>query len=188
MIFYLQRHGLATHLVEDYDKKVTREIFIQTTKEWKNAKLTNLGKNQVVDKQSQLEEKVDLIVYSPLFRAKQTAELMNTEGVRMQANSMLEEILSAPPRFFFGLRLKIRVWIMICVLDSLLTFKIFKYLKEARTIFNTYRDHDKNILFVSHQARIITMLIYCFFSKDMSVKKIDTKPSGISIIRLRRSE
>jgi broad specificity phosphatase PhoE len=181
---YLLRHGAASHLLIDYNKVVSYDKFVTLLLEWEKASLTPVGEEEVAKKFENLKNNYLHLLYSPLKRTKQTAKafISNPHVVTAQAIPSLKEIRINPPRLFSKRRFKIRTWVALCVLKSLNSMKIIHYIKQAGSVLKEIEKVGEDTLVISHQARIITILLYCLQSLKWRIIKIDVKPAGISII------
>jgi hypothetical protein len=97
----------------------------------------------------------------------------------------LAEIAIPPPYFPKWIKFSIRTWINLCVFKALYTFSIVKYIKEAKAIMKEVGQKEGDALIVSHQARIITLLIYCTLSSKWKVLQTNLKPAGLCIVERR---
>ncbi len=188
MRFYIIRHGTASHLLENLNRKVNRYEFISLLEKWKKATLTSEGEREIELQVKALGNNFSYLYFSPLNRTKQTALAFFKaldKPTHTEALAELIEIYITPPYIPFKISLRLKYWIALCVLKSLYTFKIFIYLKEARNIIKSIKKVNDNVLIISHQARIATIIIYCLINPRWKVVKTDFSPGGISIVEKR---
>ncbi|MCB5230973.1 MAG: phosphoglycerate mutase family protein [Candidatus Cloacimonas sp.] len=188
MRIYIIRHGTASHLLEDLNQKVTRSEFLAILEEWEESKLTPLGEEEIEAKAKQLDNDFDYLYYSPLKRTEQTAKGFIKElkdPTHIEAIPGLVEIFIKPPSLPKKMKLKLKYWVALCVIRSLYTLRLTLYIKQARQILRYIKKAEGNALIVSHQARIITIIMYCKLSLKWRVVKTDFTPAGISIIESR---
>lgn len=154
-------------------------------RDWEYAALTPTGVHQISKRVEEIGKNFTHLYHSPLIRTQQTATpfLNNTPNIFTQQLEKLAEIFIKPPNFPKWVRLSIRSWIVLCIIKSLLTLSIIKYLKEARHILKQIGNNDS--LIISHQARILSILMYCLISRKWKIVKINLKPAGLSIIKKR---
>ena len=186
----LLRHGAASHLLTDYNEKVSYDSFIKLLSEWDKASLTPIGKKEVADRVADLKNNYSHLLYSPLKRTKQSAKpfLSDPHIIATQAIPELKEIKLRPPKVLASRILKIKYWIFSCILRSIYTLKIIHYMKQARSILNGIDKTGEDTLVISHQARILTILMYCLFSFKWRILKADTNTAGICIIAKKLSK
>jgi broad specificity phosphatase PhoE len=185
MRVYIIRHGTASHLLEDYQRKVNYEEFMEILEEWKKSTLTPLGEQEIQKQVNALKNMYTYIFYSPLRRTKQTARAFLTHPDNMtlsKALPQLTEIYISPPRMPRKLKIKIRYWVYLCVVKSLYTLSIFRYYFQARQIIHRVKKVKDDILIISHQARIFTLIVYAALSPGWKVIKTDFNPAGVCII------
>lgn len=185
MIIYILRHGFADHLLENYNRKVNFDEFCTLLDEWIEVHLTNEGKDDVINKGLVLKGTFRHIYYSPLRRTKQTAKAICHDGcdvITSIAIEELEEIYILPPKLNNKWKIKIKYWITLCVAKSIFSLKVFSYIKTARKIMRRVEENKEDSLVISHQARILTILVYCFFSRKWKINKIDVNPAGVSVV------
>jgi phosphohistidine phosphatase SixA len=187
MRVYIVRHGTASHLLEDLQKKVNHKDFLQILEKWNSSSLTSLGQKEIAVLGESLKNLYSNIFYSPLKRTKQTATaFMKSSDVPIKSKAVpqLAEIYISPPRLPGMIKLK--YWIYLCVAKSIVTFRIFHYLLQARKIIKLVKKTDDDILIISHQARIFTIIVYAFLSPYWRVIKSDFNPAGVSIIEKKK--
>ena len=68
---------------------------------------------------------------------------------------------------------------------SLLNFKSLKIIKETRVLFKKISKKNSNTLCVSHEARIFSILVYCYFNFKWKIEKTDLSPLGLTVISKR---
>lgn len=187
MLVNFLRHGTASHLLEDYRRKVNHKQFCTLLEEWMIASLTDVGKQEIVKIVEKMKNNTYHLFYSPLKRTKQSAKPFssNPDILTTQEMPALSEIIIKPPFLHPGIKLTIKSWIVLCVIKSLYTFSFVRYLKEARSIMNEVVKKEKDSLLVSHQARIITLVIYCIISPKWRILKVSVKPAGLTIVEKR---
>lgn len=191
MIVYLIRHGTASHLLEDFNKKVNQSDFLKLLEEWNKATLTPLGKEEISGLVNALNNKFHFIYYSPLKRTEETAKAFlnnpQNDNILYKVLPQLSEIFISPPRLPHSVKLKLKHWVFLCVLKSIFTLRIIKYYYQARQIIHRVKKVNQDILIISHQARIFTIIVYAFLSPAWKIVKTDFNPAGVSIIKKRNA-
>ena len=188
MRVYVIRHGTASHPLEDYQRKVNYGEFMEILEEWKKSTLTPAGEQEIKKQVDALKNMYTYIFYSPLRRTKQTARafLSNPDNVTLSKPlPQLTEIYISPPRLSRNIKIKLRYWVYLCVLKSIYTLSIFRYYYQARQIIQRVKKVKDDILIISHQARIFTLIVYATLSPGWKVIKTDFNPAGVSIIEKR---
>ncbi len=182
------RHGTASHLLEDYNRKLTYTEFVDLLYNWIPSPLTSVGKEEILSRAEDIKTaEYYHIYYSPLKRTKQSAKpfFRNPNVINTHEMQALEEIIIHPPFVPKFIKLSIRFWIILCIIKSIFNLSLIRYLGKAKTILREIESTSAslNSLIISHQARIITILIYCFFSTKWKITEINIKPAGLSIIK-----
>lgn len=188
MRVYIIRHGTASHLMEDYDKKLNYSQFVEILESWKKSTLTPLGKEEIAKQVNALQNMYSFIFYSPMKRTQQTAKafLQNHQDyTHSKSVPQLEEIHISPPLLPNNIKLRLKYWIFLCLLKSVLTLRIFKYYIQARQIIKMIKRVKNDILIISHQARIFSLIVYAFLNPNWKVLKTDFNPAGVCIIEKR---
>jgi broad specificity phosphatase PhoE len=187
MRFYIVRHGTASHLLDDLNQRVNRDKFLTILNEWEESTLTPLGEEEIRKQAELLKDKYHYLYFSPVKRTQQTAQAFLKHMSEAHAKELPEliEIFIQPPRVPKYKKLKLKHWIALCVIRSLYTLKIGLYIKQARHILNSIIKTHNDVLIISHQARIITIVIYCWLSPSWKVIMTDFSPAGVTIIEKR---
>ncbi len=177
------RHGEAEHLLENWNVKISYHDFVDNLYRWEDVSLTTKGLAQCKKVADKLLGQYDVVYSSPLERTVQTSTMVNLSKRPVFYEEDLKEILIKPPIFLKNVKCSINVWIFFCIIKSLFdgsAIRIIKQIKELYHLF--YISGEKNILVVSHSARIHALLFYAFFSSLWKIKKKDISPCGISIV------
>ncbi|HPM01072.1 MAG: histidine phosphatase family protein [Candidatus Cloacimonetes bacterium] len=183
MKLLILRHGEAEHLLENWNKKISYQAFVDNIYRWEDVHLTEKGIRQCKKVAEKLIGQYDVIFSSPLERTKETTHYVNISNRTVHFEEELKEILITPPQFLKHFMFSINVWIFFCILKSLCdgsAFSIIRQIKELYHLF--YMSGEKNILIVSHSARIHALLLYAVLSSLWKVKKKDISPCGLSIV------
>lgn len=181
--FYLIRHARATHLDQDWSRKLNGRDFVQLMKEWESAELTKEGEAHCRNWEGNIP--AEMIYHSPMPRARQTAALINHTNLPMQEEPDLSEIFYPPLPIFYKMVLSIERWIDFCVYQTLFTLSCYSQIKESGALMNRLQKLHKNAIFVSHEARIVSMLIYAFLSPRWHIVSRNVKPLGVSVLEYR---
>ncbi|MCB5249576.1 MAG: histidine phosphatase family protein [Candidatus Cloacimonadales bacterium] len=185
MKIYILRHGEAEHLLEDWKKKISYDLFVENIYRWNNSQLTDYGKEQCRKVAKELEGKYNVIFSSPIDRTKETAILVNTYKRPIFYEDTLKEIVIEPPKILKRFKFSSNQWIAFCFFKTLfskISIRLFNEVKELYSLF--YLTGENEILVVSHSARIHALLLFTLFSKFLKVRKRNTKPSGVSIVEV----
>ncbi len=182
MKVYLLRHGESEHLLDNWKRPVTGKEFITLMKKWQDSHLTPNGEKEIFSRIETLKDKYDLIFCSPLSRTVQSAIIVNCEQKIIEKLPILQEIYISPPLCFLNLKFSIRTWMFLCAIKSIFTGQMFSFILEAKKLFKKLALSRQNILLISHEARILSILAYAKLSPFWMVNKINFKPAGISII------
>ena len=70
MKIYILRHGEAEHLLEDWKKKISYDLFVENIYRWNNSQLTDYGKEQCRKVAKELEGKYNVILAAQLIELK----------------------------------------------------------------------------------------------------------------------
>jgi len=185
MLVHIIRHGTASHLLENYRRKVNYEEICTLLHDWGTSSLTEVGREEINKVYENMVANYSHLYYSPLKRTRQSAKPFAKHPDILTSEEMpgLAEIFILPPFLPKRIKLSIGTWVYLCVFKSFYTLKVVTYLKEARNILKIVAESKKDSLLVSHQARIITIMLYCFFSFKWKVLRVNVKPAGISIVK-----
>ncbi len=183
------RHGTASHLLEDYRRKLTYDQFCDLLEDWVHASLTPEGVEEIKSGAKKFTNKKYRLFYSPLIRTKQTAKSLVeiAKPITQHELAALSEIFIYPPGFSKKIKISIGVWIFLCIFKSIYTLKIIRYVKEARHIMKVIKKYGDDAIVVSHQARILTIIISCLISPKWRILKIDVRPAGYTIVESDKS-
>ena len=188
MRVYIIRHGTASHLLEDFNKKLSYSQFLDIIESWKKSTLTPLGKEEIAKQVNALQNMYSFIFYSPMKRTQQTAKAFLRDPhdfTHSKSVPQLEEIYITPPLLPNTIKIKLKYWIFLCLLKSIFTLKIIRYYIQARQIIKMVKRVKNDILIISHQARIFTLIVYAFLNPNWKVIKTDFHPAGVCIIEKR---
>lgn len=181
MKIFLVRHAEADHLLENWNRKVSYNQFLEILYRWESVALTNNGRAYAKIISENLLGEFDMIYASPLPRTKETALILNQQNREIFYDDELKEIMTFPPKFLKNKSFTINFWINICILNSVFNGNLFKIIKEAKDLYNTFLTSGSNrLLVVSHSARIHSLIFYANLNSYLKVIKKDYKPCGIS--------
>ena len=155
---------------------------------WNRSTLTPRGKEEITEQAAALRNMYTYIFYSPLKRTEQTARafLKNPgDNIESMAIPQLTEIYISPPRIPGRIKLKIKTWVFLCLLKSFYTLSIIRYFHQARQIIHLVKKVNDDLLIISHQARIFSIIVYAFLSPRWRVIRTDFNPAGVCIIERR---
>lgn len=183
-VFFL-RHGTASHLLEDYRRRVNYREFCDLLYSWIKAPLTLEGISEIKTLAMKFTGQKYHLLFSPLIRTKQTAMsfIEQAEPISQHELTALSELFILPPAFSKKVKLSIGAWISLCVFKAIYTLKVVRYIKEARHIMKLIIKYQDDVLIISHQARILTIIISCLLSSKWKILKIDVRPAGLTIIK-----
>ncbi len=188
MRVYIIRHGTASHLLEDYNKKMNYSQFLAILEEWKKSTLTPLGKEEIAKQVNALQNMYSFVFYSPLKRTQQTAKAFlqgRYDFTHSKSLPQLTEIYITPPLLPNNIKIKLKYWIFLCLIKSILTLRVISYFLQARKIIKTAKKVKNDILIISHQARIFSLIVYAFLNPSWKVIKTDFNPAGVCILERR---
>jgi len=183
MKIYLIRHAKADHLTENWSRgRISWDSFIEKMKTWNSVPLTDTGIAEAQTLKGSISFDFQCVYCSPLPRASQTANIINTNGAEIVILDDLKEIITDPPAWLSGCKFTILLWIYICIICGFFNGDIFREMRRAKEITSFLLTQNKDIVVVSHSMRIRSLVLYARLTSGIKVIKSDYHTCGMSII------
>ncbi|PID27764.1 MAG: hypothetical protein CSB55_07555 [Candidatus Cloacimonadota bacterium] len=175
---YLVRHGIAEHLKFNRRKKMSSREVWELLQSWYFVSLTPEGAEKLYQTKEKVPDGIKSVWVSPLKRAIETSEIISDKNYEIV--NELSEIMEKPPLFPDSVRLSVNFWIVLSTVKRIVNLGILKDISGCKKIIRKIKYSDDPVLIVSHEARILSLIIYAKMRGNVKIFNRNVKPGGIS--------